>query len=255
MTYNKNTWHRGDVVSSSGLNNMEEGIAANDAAISEIHDPANSAIADGGIGYYDKTTLLNETIPVADWVDRTTDAYAEIDVTGIELSEDKTYWIVIDGVETKCDYGGLPDEGWFIVPIDPGTPFPAIERVDNSFLFLAELPTEPVSFQLIEGEAQKIGEEFINHGNFFVGATYDNSTYTLDKTYNQIMEAVKSGENIVIQRVTDDPFAVTAFLFEEMYESSGDYYVTTIYNNAGTPTTAQFITSDPDEAPSFDGML
>lgn len=162
MAYNKNTWHRGDVVSSSGLNNMEDGIAANDAAISEIHDPAKSAIAEGGIGYYDKTTLLNETIPVADWVDEAQDAYAEIDVTGIELSADKKYWIVIDGVATKCDYGEVDDE-WFIVPIDPETPFPAIGTniSGNYSLYLAELPTEPVSFQLIEGEAQKISNDFL----------------------------------------------------------------------------------------------
>ena len=162
MTYNKNTWHRGDVVSSSGLNNMEDGIAANDAAISEIHDPAKSAIENGGIGYYDKTTLLNETIPVADWVEGPFGAYAEIDVTGIEVSADKKYWIVIDGVETEC-HCVEEDDYWYIIPVDETTDFPGIgtNSNDNYSLILAELPTEPVSFQLIGVEAQKINSDFV----------------------------------------------------------------------------------------------
>lgn len=206
--YNKKTWHKGDVVSSSGLNNMEDGIAANDAAISEIHDPADSAIADGGIGYYDKTTLLNETIPVADWVDETTDAYAEIDVTGIELSADKKYWIVINGVATKCDYGEEVDE-WFIVPIDPDTQFPAISMngSDNYSLFLAELPTEPVSFQLIEGEAHKISNDFLQASGGGYDAVIKCNHYQIQHitaaelvkgSYDALVAKIEAGEKITI---------------------------------------------------------
>lgn len=251
--YNKKTWHKGDVVSSSGLNNMEDGIAANDAAISEIHDPADSAIAEGGIGYYDKTTLLNETIPVADWVDETTDAYAEIDVTGIEVSADKKYWIVIDGVATKCECVEMTYE-WFIVPIDPETPFPAIvtNSSENYSLTLAELPTEPVSFQLIEGEAQKISNDFLQASgggwdacievDFFTDPENPTAQFTFGSR-NALMEKVDAGRlpmvcfksgtglnsNIYsVEKDFDDPSVLV------MNVGTGDNYTQCIINADGS---------------------
>lgn len=172
MAYNKTTWHKGDVVSSSGLNNMENGIAHNDERLNEINDPVASAIADGGMGYYDKTTLLNETIPVADW-HYDIEVFAEISLTGIEFSEDNIYWIVIDGVATKCGYMEDYNENYdFICPSPDPTQesFPALfiphsGIAENSVLVISagevELPTEPVSFQLIEGEAHKISSDFV----------------------------------------------------------------------------------------------
>lgn len=197
MSYTPNEWQRVDVVTSEKLNHMEQGIA------------------EGGIGYYDKTTLLNETIPVADWVDKTMDAYAEIDVTGIELSADKTYWIVIDGVATKCDYGE-EDSEWFIVPIDPDTQFPAIgmNASDNYSLFLAELPTEPVSFQLIEGEAHKISNDFLQASG---GDSYDleilcNKTPTSASDISDF-EIISGNIETIEEKITNGEFSKAIVYF------------------------------------------
>lgn len=169
MAYNKTTWHKGDVVSSSGLNNMEDGIAANDAAISEIHDPAKSAIADGGMGYYtNKTTLEDQTIPVADW-HSDNGVYAEISLTGIEFSDDNIYWIVIDGVATKCVYD-------FDIISPDGTPdtHPLLsiphEYPEDTWLVLSESgdpPEADVSFQLISADGiHMISNDLIQPSGF-----------------------------------------------------------------------------------------
>lgn len=241
MTYTPTKWKKGDVVTSVGLNNIEDELVELD-----------SAKQDGGMGYYEEVHLVDQTIPVAEWTElgelgyTATVTMSEAPVIGQE------HKLIADGVEvTLTCYDD--DGGWIICEDYDDLSLPAMAGTDkNGDVLIATAPTADVHVELIGQVLHKIGGEFINHGNFFVGATFDNGTYTLDKTYNQIMEAVKSGENIVIQCVTDDPFA---FLFVGMYDLGGDYYVSTIYSNAGTPAVARFTASDPDELPSFNGSL
>lgn len=249
MTYEPTNWQRGDIVSSERLNKMEAGIAASDGAM-------ETAKEDGGIGYYDKTTLLNETIPVADWVDETTDAYAEIDVTGIELSADKKYWIVIDGVATECDYAEEDNE-WYISPVDETTLFPAISTngSNNYSLFLAELPTEPVSFQLIEGEAQKISNDFIqaSGGGAFI-VTEDDGT--LDKTWQEIKDAYDAGQVVIVKK-QDESEGFTRYLSMYLLDFAfveGDGYMVTFACNLQTTASVDgylYIAETADSYPGF----
>jgi len=242
MTYTPTKWKKGDVVTSVGLNNIEDELVELD-----------SAKQDGGVGYYEEGHLVDQTIPVADWESEGGEYYANITLSEMPVVGQE-YKIVIDGVETTVICA--ENDGEWILCENPDDPyFPAIVGTDTSGnVYITTAPTTDVHVELIGQKLHQIGGEFINHGNFFIEATYDNGTYTLDKTWSEIAEMIQFGCNIVIQSVIDDPFAITAFLFVGMYELSGDYYVDTIYNNAGTPTVAQFIANDPDEALSYEGV-
>ena len=43
MAYNENTWNDGDVITASGMNNMEDGIASNDQRIGNLANLTTTA--------------------------------------------------------------------------------------------------------------------------------------------------------------------------------------------------------------------
>lgn len=70
--YRKHTWVKGEVISSTGLNHIEDGIAANDAAIRAIHVPTATSELLNDSGYITNTvnnltnyTLTNQLATVA----------------------------------------------------------------------------------------------------------------------------------------------------------------------------------------------
>lgn len=70
--YQKHTWVKGEVISSTGLNRIEDGIAANDAAIRAIHVPTATSELLNDSGYITNTvnnltnyTLTNQLATVA----------------------------------------------------------------------------------------------------------------------------------------------------------------------------------------------
>lgn len=50
MAYSKNTWNTGDVITKAKMDNIENGIAANDTAITGLKTSKQNALADGTNG-------------------------------------------------------------------------------------------------------------------------------------------------------------------------------------------------------------
>ena len=67
MAYNKNTWQDGDIITSSGLNNMENGIESNDTAITDLETviPASASVSDSTMSFKNSEgdTLFSVNVP------------------------------------------------------------------------------------------------------------------------------------------------------------------------------------------------
>jgi len=235
MTYTPTKWKKGDVVTSVGLNNIEDELVELD-----------SAKQDGGVGWFEKESILDVTIPVADWTSSFDFYKAEVTLPE-DPQQGQEYFLIIDGVKYFCEcttYEG----GWAIWAISVPS---LIEKYEDDpvCVCIYTEPTADVHVELIRVTPHKIDRHLVD-GPLIVDA--DNSFQidsTLNKTYAEIDSAIKAGRNIILRYVSY-PDTRTVFEFASLFyvgPGADNYYVVVNYTDwDGNSSLVYFISSTTD---------
>ena len=127
MSYTPTNWQNGDVITASGLNNMEQGISSNDTAIGDLEEaiPASASVADSTMSFKNSEgdTLFSVNVPGGGSGGTDENFCVTITVSGSTVTSDKTYaqiaaantaglfvYALIDGEEVPLSYIDIEDD-------------------------------------------------------------------------------------------------------------------------------------------------
>lgn len=206
MSYEKNTWQTGDVVTAEKLNRMEEGIDA--ASYNPVIENAKST---GGIGWTESGEQVLFDGDLLIQLDPDNDAcVSPIDINPLEVGQ--TYNVKWNGVDYTCECASVSG---FIYIGNPSIAGVQIES-DEPFIFVnykdgvavATMDAGTYSIKVIKNgdTIHKIDSKYLpqSGGTMMVNITFDENSnqYLADKTYDEIMDAIETG--VVVKCVIYD---------------------------------------------------
>ena len=236
--YTKQTWKTGDVITEDKLNHMEDGISTG-----------------GGIYTYSETVLFDGE------VETTADEMSDDEIAFGQFTPSSALPSIDLGVEfngqkytlpyVSNDFGGYWGEAINDLPSFENYPlYISYDNVEN--LYYLTTPGPGTYTLRIYSEnlsvSTKMKKQVAEVSNLVVNVKSDDGvTFVLDKTWEEIFEAVESGKNIIIRQNERN------MLYLACYENGYSVDVINIYINDEAPAFEywQFIASSADGYPSY----